>query len=210
MRIADEQTGGIIFLGIERLCPALSRISASRKTKKTSAPRAKPEGAVGSRTPKHATACERGDAVFCRRVGQTPNPKPFQTSPAVSEHRDSECSGGAVKHTQTPEKCASPVSSLRLSTCSTLECPALRTVPSRASLLSTKNQNGLRNQFHLSPYKPLTAHRKSTTSSYQNRPQTKPQTTNNPHKNHKQTTAKHTKQPQIITGIKHYPAYFII
>ena len=184
MRIADEQTGGIIFLGIERLCPALSRISASRKTKKTSAPRAKPEGAVGSRTPKHATACERGDAVFCRRVGQTPNPKPFQTSPAVSEHRDSECSGGAVKHTQTPEKCA--------------------------SLLSTKNQNGLRNQFHLSPYKPLTAHRKSTTSSYQNRPQTKPQTTNNPHKNHKQTTAKHTKQPQIITGIKHYPAYFII
>ena len=56
-----------------------------------------------------------------------------------------------------PEKCASPVSSLRLSTCSTLECPALRTVPSRASLLSTKNQNGLRNQFDATPYKPPTA-----------------------------------------------------
>ena len=38
--------------------------------------------------------------VFCRRVGQTPNPKPFQTSPAVSERRDSERSGGAVESCQ--------------------------------------------------------------------------------------------------------------
>ena len=60
-----------------------------------------------------------------------PNPKPFLTLSAVSSRRDSERLGGAVEHTQTPEKCA--------------------------SLLSTKNQNGLRNQFHLSPYKPPTA-----------------------------------------------------
>ena len=60
-----------------------------------------------------------------------PNPKPFLTLPAVSDCRDSEQSGGAVTHTQTPEKCA--------------------------SLLSTKNQNGLRNQFDATPYKPLTA-----------------------------------------------------
>ena len=53
--------------------------------------------------PEACDSMRRGDAVFCSRNGSTLKPKPFQTSPAVSEHRDSECSGGAVKHTQTPE-----------------------------------------------------------------------------------------------------------
>ena len=70
-------------------------------------------------------------SLSLRIIKETANPKPFLTLSAVSSRRDSERLGGAVEHTQTPEKCA--------------------------SLLSTKNQNGLRNQFHLSPYKPLTA-----------------------------------------------------
>ena len=93
----------------------------------------------------------------------------------------------------------SPVSSLRLSTCSTLECPALRTVPSRASLLSTKNQNGLRNQFHLSPYKPLTAQCESAPQPpflQKNQSLTKPQSKNKPQKTHKTHFRDNSKKPQ--------------
>ena len=91
-----------------------------------------------------------------------PNPKPFLTHPAVSDCRDSEQSGGAVKHTQTPEKCA--------------------------SLLSTKNQNGLRNQFDATPYKPPTAQCESAPQPpYLQKIQslTKPQSKNKPQKTHK-------------------------
>ena len=54
-----------------------------------------------------ATA-ERRTGLRCLRffVGEsvkTAKPKPFLTLPAVSDCRDSEQSGGAVKHTQTPE-----------------------------------------------------------------------------------------------------------
>ena len=38
MRIEDEQTGGIIFLGIERLCPAHFLYIKEGVSKKTDAP----------------------------------------------------------------------------------------------------------------------------------------------------------------------------
>ena len=111
MRIEDEQTGGIIFLGIERLCPAPSypihvkrrRVARGSKrlatAKKTDAPSQKRRSGRKQNSAIRDSGWRRY-AVFCRRVGQTPNPKSFQTSPAVSSRRDSERLGGAVEENQ--------------------------------------------------------------------------------------------------------------
>ena len=94
MRIEDEQTGGIIFLGIERLCPAPSypihvkrrRVARGSKrlatAKKTDAPslqvslETESEGADGSRTPQSATADGGGLRFFAAEADarQIPNP----------------------------------------------------------------------------------------------------------------------------------------
>ena len=48
-------------------------------------------------------------------------------------------SASSPSSSYTPQICESPVSNLRFSPCSTLECPALRSVPSRASLQNPSN-----------------------------------------------------------------------
>ena len=80
------------------ICICSEGVKQKRRTR-----RAEGEGADGSRTPKRATVSGGGLRFFVPDRIHMPNPKPFLTLPAVSEHRDSECSGGAVKHTQTPE-----------------------------------------------------------------------------------------------------------
>ena len=67
--------------------------------------------------------------VFCRRVGQTPNPKQLSLSPPSRTAASASSQAGQSNNTENARPSIPP-----------------------------KTQNGLRNQFDATPYKPPTAH----------------------------------------------------